>query len=107
MKFKVRVTEEESRTTVFAERGVWNRLGAYVVHIGLLTIFFGGFMTSRGFTGMMPIADRKSTRLNSSHLVISYGVFCLKKKNIESLSGHPAPGSSPRPPTKCCSGPAM
>src|SRR5256885_9516523 len=27
-----------------------------------------------------PGADRKSTRLNSSHLVISYAVFCLKKK---------------------------
>src|SRR2546426_5565215 len=27
--------------------------------------------------------DRKSTRLNSSHLVISYAVFCLKKKNNE------------------------
>src|SRR5256885_3176447 len=26
------------------------------------------------------IRDRKSTRLNSSHLVISYAVFCLKKK---------------------------
>src|SRR5215467_2754000 len=28
--------------------------------------------------------DRKSTRLNSSHLVISYAVFCLKKKNTTS-----------------------
>src|SRR2546429_6589831 len=28
------------------------------------------------------IADRKSTRLNSSHGYISYAVFCLKKKNI-------------------------
>src|SRR2546426_4618396 len=28
-----------------------------------------------------PNVDRKSTRLNSSHLVISYAVFCLKKKN--------------------------
>src|SRR2546426_8639988 len=28
-----------------------------------------------------PLLDRKSTRLNSSHLVISYAVFCLKKKN--------------------------
>src|SRR3989454_7966932 len=28
-----------------------------------------------------PAVDRKSTRLNSSHLVISYAVFCLKKKN--------------------------
>src|SRR5256885_4628262 len=27
------------------------------------------------------VIDRKSTRLNSSHLVISYAVFCLKKKN--------------------------
>src|SRR5256885_9447169 len=30
--------------------------------------------------------DRKSTRLNSSHLVISYAVFCLKKKNKPTYS---------------------
>src|SRR5256885_7201205 len=30
--------------------------------------------------------DRKSTRLNSSHLVISYAVFCLKKKKTEITS---------------------
>src|SRR5256885_7174976 len=30
--------------------------------------------------------DRKSTRLNSSHLVISYAVFCLKKKNKNSAT---------------------
>src|SRR5256885_17059837 len=30
------------------------------------------------------VTDRKSTRLNSSHLVISYAVFCLKKKNTSS-----------------------
>src|SRR2546426_1870962 len=29
--------------------------------------------------------DRKSTRLNSSHLVISYAVFCLKKKKIQTV----------------------
>src|SRR5256885_9631997 len=34
----------------------------------------------------MQAADRKSTRLNSSHLVISYAVFCLKKKDINSRS---------------------
>src|SRR5690242_21351192 len=28
----------------------------------------------------MPFTDRKSTRLNSSHMSISYAVFCLKKK---------------------------
>src|SRR5260221_9714649 len=31
-------------------------------------------------TGCVSQADRKSTRLNSSHTVISYAVFCLKKK---------------------------
>src|SRR6266702_3837888 len=29
-----------------------------------------------------PLEDRKSTRLNSSHVAISYVVFCLKKKNL-------------------------
>src|SRR5256885_3774431 len=43
----------------------------------------GGAERHRGRT---PDADRKSTRLNSSHLVISYAVFCLKKKkNIPSI----------------------
>src|SRR3712207_7508403 len=36
------------------------------------------------FTGRPP-ADRKSTRLNSSHANISYAVFCLKKKKFESI----------------------
>src|ERR1039457_109517 len=35
------------------------------------------------------MTDRKSTRLNSSHLVISYAVFCLKKKKKNQISnGH-------------------
>src|SRR2546426_3229864 len=33
-------------------------------------------------------ADRKSTRLNSSHLVISYAVFCLKKKKMHDLGNN-------------------
>src|SRR5438874_6226755 len=32
--------------------------------------------------------DRKSTRLNSSHVEISYAVFCLKKKTIETTVSH-------------------
>src|SRR2546426_6052841 len=37
--------------------------------------------------------DRKSTRLNSSHLVNSYAVFCLKKKSKPICSdGEPVPG---------------
>src|SRR5256885_13256008 len=39
-----------------------------------------------GIVGEPPIQDRKSTRLNSSHLVISYAVFCLKKKKYDCLS---------------------
>src|SRR5260221_10775034 len=35
------------------------------------------------WTGTMTSGDRKSTRLNSSHTVISYAVFCLKKKKLK------------------------
>src|SRR6266446_9619651 len=34
------------------------------------------------------VIDRKSTRLNSSHLVISYAVFCLKKKKTNNTQIH-------------------
>jgi cytochrome c biogenesis protein len=61
MRFKARVTETEGRTTVFAERGVWNRLGAYAVHVGLLTIFFGYFLTGRGHTGSMNAVPGESS----------------------------------------------
>src|SRR2546426_4050117 len=46
-------------------------------------------LSSRGAAGsarlIAPELDRKSTRLNSSHLVISYAVFCLKKKKEDAL----------------------
>src|SRR5256885_7028799 len=40
------------------------------------------------------LQDRKSTRLNSSHLVISYAVFCLKKKQLkcQSITTHDTRG---------------
>src|SRR5256885_11716517 len=54
--------------------------------IGDLTNNFGG--------------DRKSTRLNSSHLVISYAVFCLKKKKIHQATHRTATDAKARkPPT--------
>src|SRR2546426_8507949 len=43
-------------------------------------------LTSVGLT--VEVLDRKSTRLNSSHLVISYAVFCLKKKKKKSYNTH-------------------
>src|SRR5438034_4161979 len=39
-----------------------------------------------GADRMVELADRKSTRLNSSHTVISYAVFCLKKKTRKKKS---------------------
>src|SRR5256885_9704468 len=41
------------------------------------------------------LGDRKSTRLNSSHLVISYAVFCLKKK-----TNSPGPSAIATPTTR-------
>src|SRR5438034_3772736 len=40
-----------------------------------------GKLVTRGWPLEPRPGDRKSTRLNSSHTVISYAVFCLKKKN--------------------------
>src|SRR5437773_7547731 len=37
-----------------------------------------------------PLADRKSTRLNSSHITISYAVFCLKKNTSTTCDPAPA-----------------
>src|SRR5436309_9463375 len=38
--------------------------------------------------GERPFVDRKSTRLNSSHVKISYAVFCLKKKKKKEMKTH-------------------
>src|SRR5947207_9981772 len=46
-----------------------------------------GFLQHRVVLGAQLVADRKSTRLNSSHTVISYAVFCLKKKKKNSQFG--------------------
>src|SRR5438552_11550354 len=40
----------------------------------------GRFLWPTPADGAVTISDRKSTRLNSSHQIISYAVFCLKKK---------------------------
>src|SRR5256885_6114046 len=53
----------------------WLYLAAPLAIGGFWVFFFIRSLKSRP---LMP--DRKSTRLNSSHLVISYAVFCLKKK---------------------------
>ena len=53
---KVVKTEMRDKTYLFAESGAWNRLGAYPVHVALLTILFGGLLSSLfGLSGQMPL----------------------------------------------------
>src|SRR2546430_8769121 len=44
---------------------------------------FVGRRIDRDHERTLPLEDRKSTRLNSSHSQISYAVFCLKKKEMQ------------------------
>src|SRR5262245_63132834 len=55
---------------VARRRGSQSRLGAFLDPLADKLLLMASFVT----------LDRKSTRLNSSHLGISYAVFCLKKK---------------------------
>src|SRR5256885_9601666 len=64
-------------TTLFRSRSRYSRTAAAELLLTRPT----GLPTSRAAT----MTDRKSTRLNSSHLVISYAVFCLKKKTKRSV----------------------
>src|SRR5256885_17217293 len=53
-----------------------------VEHFAIMARFYAGIAHEiRNPLAAISNLDRKSTRLNSSHLVISYAVFCLKKKN--------------------------
>src|SRR5947207_9161462 len=77
--------------------GVLARLAAHLdaaEHPGeLLDAIFGRELRDRGARGaavgeLRDPQDRKSTRLNSSHTVISYAVFCLQtKKQVQQLVG--------------------
>src|SRR5690242_21277262 len=44
-----------------------------------------GLLVRAVAVGDVGVGDRKSTRLNSSHMSISYAVFCLKKKKHENI----------------------
>src|SRR5256885_9886405 len=58
--------------------------GQLAMRAGYITVRSGldGEATATSVPGVFAAGDRKSTRLNSSHLVISYAVFCLKKKQM-------------------------
>src|SRR5256885_10467044 len=70
--FRSDSVETRGREPVFGQR--------YLTHDGRDRKMYAIGDRLFGVKKVFPRRDRKSTRLNSSHLVISYAVFCLKKK---------------------------
>src|SRR5687768_6181526 len=61
---KIHEAEKDGKTYILGESGIWNRLGAYPIHVALLTIFLGGFMTAQlGTTGNLPLAPGETSNL--------------------------------------------
>ena len=59
---KTAVSGKGNKTFVFAESGAWNRLTYLAVHVGLLTIFLGGFLTTQlGQVGQMPLTPGETS----------------------------------------------
>jgi cytochrome c biogenesis protein len=81
LKLKPVVTSKEGRAYVFGERGAWNRLGYLVVHVGLLTIFLGGFLTLQfGRDGQMPLEPGSS----ASHMTaVRYDLDQVSNATLE------------------------
>src|SRR3712207_9278543 len=72
-------------TTLFrSRRWVQVTLALILSKLAIVIVFVvavGMLGEAQGIGALLSGADRKSTRLNSSHANISYAVFCLKKKN--------------------------
>src|SRR5256885_3893996 len=70
------------RSTLFPYTTLFRSAAALYVIIASLAAWAWSKKVAQGPVEwvMRRLTDRKSTRLNSSHLVISYAVFCLKKK---------------------------
>src|SRR2546426_8552266 len=80
-------------TTLFRSQQLRLRLGPQVAHLveqqGPAVGELEAADAALGGAGERAAsADRKSTRLNSSHLVISYAVFCLKKKKNNKINNN-------------------
>src|SRR5260221_8646266 len=84
-----RVTNDVETVRAFTGNGILQLLNAVVMLIGSATILLitnwklalVALLIIPAILGIfLFFLDRKSTRLNSSHTVISYAVFCLKKK---------------------------
>ena len=72
--YKFKVIKDEGRITIFGQNNPWNRLGAYLVHVALLSLFTGGMLTSlysKG--GIMEITPGQVSR--------NYTTFDMKYKD--------------------------
>src|SRR5699024_11632402 len=71
----------EKQEAALAKEANQKRQRKQMLSIGLMiiSVLVGFVVVIRGFF-IKKVGDRKSTRLNSSHVSISYAVFCLKKK---------------------------
>src|SRR5690554_7277022 len=89
-------SEQEFAISLFvgrrhAERDMADDSEFYICSLSHRTLAYKGLMMPADLAnsykdlGDPDFADRKSTRLNSSHVRISYAVFCLKKKNIKNI----------------------
>src|SRR5258708_24150346 len=76
------------RSTLFPYTTLFRSVGKMLVAL-LGAGQFHARVSARGPAAHHRVGDRKSTRLNSSHQIISYAVFCLKKKiwNLSKRSG--------------------
>src|SRR5256885_4087102 len=72
------------RSTLFPYTTLFRSPGELPPHVRPRDGPGGARSRAKAVKSRYPEADRKSTRLNSSHLVISYAVFCLKKKKKHS-----------------------
>jgi len=60
--FPARVLEKNGVTFVFGQRNRWNRIGAYIVHVALLTLFLGYFVANQtGFNATVRLAPGQTT----------------------------------------------
>src|SRR5437868_15437325 len=72
------------RSTLFPYTTLFRSAGAFILQSMVAYWFHLRYGVQPA--ALEPIGDRKSTRLNSSHVSISYAVFCLKKKKNNALN---------------------
>src|SRR5690625_7068976 len=85
-----KLTAQDIDVQVLKQAGLVGQLvrNIKVINSGELTrkVTLRGIRATAGARAAIEAAgDRKSTRLNSSHVAISYAVFCLKKKNTDTV----------------------